>query len=159
MRLNWKEILIHFGYAFALAVIVLACMTYFTSCCRTITQEQLHEYQAHNKVLLDSITKTHIKEVTKHDSIYVYNNVYTKGDTVFVEKYKVQYNTLIQRQNDTIFKLKTVTDTITNVITKESVKTKEVKHTPIYMEILLGVFGILALVFGGLLYAGVAKKL
>jgi hypothetical protein len=106
----------------------------------------------------DTASAVRIDTVHTHDTLVVNNEVrdsvviQTKGDTVYIEKWKVRYKT--QDKIVTEYKTKIVRDTVTKYIEKEKQEVKQKQTTA--KEWLLGMFTI-AIFAGIMIFA--AKKL
>lgn len=106
----------------------------------------------------DTASVVRIDTVHTHDTLVVNNEVRdsivirTKGDTVYVEKWKVRYKT--QDKIVTEYKTKIVRDTVTKYIEKEKQEVKQKQTTA--KEWLLGMFT--TAIFAGIMIFA-AKKL
>ncbi len=106
----------------------------------------------------DTASVTRIDTVHTHDTLVVNNEVrdsiviQTKGDTVYVEKWKVRYKT--QDKIVTEYKTKIVRDTITKYVEKQKQEVK--RQTTSAKEWLLGLLA--TVIFAGLMIFA-AKKL
>lgn len=89
------------------------------------------------------VTKTEYVYQLKQDSVYIHDsiNVYTKGDTVFKDKIKICYKSIIQK--DTIH----VTDSIPVIVRTTETKIQEVNKLKWYQKALntVGLFSLLFL--------------
>lgn len=105
----------------------------------------------------DTAAVTRIDTVHTHDTLVVNNEVrdsvviQTKGDTVYVEKWKVRYKT--QDKIVTEYKTKIVRDTVKQYVEKEKQIVKQ--HTTSTKEWLLGIFT--TAIFAGLLIFAARK--
>lgn len=84
------------------------------------------------EVPIETIKKEYVTN-TKIDSVYIQDSIdrFIKGDTLILHHYKTQYKYL--NTVDTVIK----TDTITNTVTIEKVKVKEVNKIKWYQNILM----------------------
>lgn len=105
----------------------------------------------------DTASAVRIDTVHTHDTLVVNNEVrdsvviQTKGDTVYVEKWKVRYKT--QDKIVTEYKTKIVRDTVKQYVEKEKQVVKQ--HTTSTKEWLLGMFT--TAIFAGLLIFAARK--
>lgn len=105
----------------------------------------------------DTASAVRIDTVHTHDTLVVNNEVrdsvviQTKGDTVYVEKWKVRYKT--QDKIVTKYKTKIVRDTVKQYVEKEQQVVKQ--HTTSTREWLLGIFS--TAIFAGLLIFAARK--
>ena len=105
----------------------------------------------------DTASAVRIDTVHTHDTLVVNNEVrdsvviQTKGDTVYIEKWKVRYKT--QDKIVTEYKTKIVRDTVTKYVEKEKQEVKQ--HTTSTKEWLLGIFT--TAIFAGLMIFAARK--
>ena len=105
----------------------------------------------------DTASAVRIDTVHTHDTLVVNNEVrdsiviQTKGDTVYVEKWKIRYKT--QDKIVTEYKTKIVRDTVKQYMEKEQQVVKQ--HTTSTKEWLLGIFT--TAIFAGLLIFAARK--
>jgi hypothetical protein len=105
----------------------------------------------------DTAVVTRIDTVHTHDTLVVNNEVrdsvviQTKGDTVYVEKWKIRYKT--QDKIVTEYKTKIVRDTVKQYVEKEKQEVKQ--HATSTKEWLLGIFT--TAIFAGLLIFAARK--
>lgn len=132
------------------SVFALGALLFLTGCKSTKSIES-------SLISHDTAAVTRIDTVHTHDTLAVNNEVrdsvviQTKGDTVYVEKWKIRYKT--QDKIVTEYKTKIVRDTVTKYIEKEKQEVKQKQTTA--KEWLLGMFT--TAIFAGLLIFAARK--
>ncbi len=122
-------------------IVVIFCFVLLMSSCATKTKIE-YRHRDVNHYITNTIHDTLIDKTT--DSVYV--NVYTKGDTVFKEKYKerTRWRDRIVERHDTCYR--------DSIVTEYKETTKEVTKVPkfykycLWFSIIVVIFAIIKLV-------------
>lgn len=121
-------------------IILFAEILFLTSSCATKTKIEYHDRDV-NHYITNVVHDTLIDKTT--DSVYV--NVYTKGDTVFKEKYKerTRWRDKIVERHDTCYKDSIVVEY--KETTKEVVKIPKIYSLSLWFSIVCIIFAIVKL--------------
>lgn len=115
-------------------IVAIFCLVLFLSSCATKTK--IERDRDVNHYITNTVHDTLIDKTT--DSVYV--NVYTKGDTVFKEKYKerTRWRDRIVERHDTCYR--------DSIVTEYKETTKEVTKVPTFYKYCLW-FSIIVVIF------------
>lgn len=122
-------------------IILFATILFITSSCATKTKIEYRDRDV-NHYITNVVHDTLIDKTT--DSVYV--NVYTKGDTVFKEKYKerTRWRDKIVERHDTCYKDSIVIEY--KETTKEVVKIPKIYSLSLWFSIVCIIFAIVKLI-------------
>lgn len=116
-------------------IVVIFCFVLFLSSCATKTKIEYRDRDV-NHYITNTVHDTIIDKTT--DSVYV--NVYTKGDTVFKEKYKerTRWRDRIVERHDTCYR--------DSIVKEYKETTREVTKVPTFYKYCLW-FSIIVVIF------------